>query len=255
MIEQTANAITFYFTFVESKLGKTGLTTAVYIYRKSDLSVIVNGLAGSELGRGVYYYTLASGSTGTPSDYIGIAETATTSVDCRAAFALWVVGPDWVENLDAPISETAVPGDAMTLTQSALALAQSLTGSTISIYRGDTLTINFTGLGNLASRTALYFTVKDDRNKADSAALIQIKESDGLTVIQGAPAGTASNGSLTVTNAGTGAITIVLKAAETALLAATGTLYYDVQMVTASGVNTLTTGQASVTADVTRALS
>lgn len=108
MIQSTGQGITFYFPFTESKLGKTGLSTSVYIYRRSDLSLVVNGLSGTELGRGIYYYTLAGASTGTASDYIAIAETATTSVDSRVSYALWVVGPTWVQRLDMALSSIAL---------------------------------------------------------------------------------------------------------------------------------------------------
>ena len=140
-----------------------------------------------------------------------------------------------------------------TLTQSAASVAAAVAGSSITITRGDTLTVSFTALGNISARTKLWVTFKTDRSLTDAQSTIQIVEGvTGLVYFNGA-AGTAANGSLTVTNETTGALTIVLAAASTDDLDIRSG-YYDIQMLTASGVTTLTAGDYSVAADVTRSI-
>ncbi len=140
-----------------------------------------------------------------------------------------------------------------TLTQSAASVAAAVAGSAITILRGDTLTVNLTGLGDISARTELWATFKTDTRHTDAQSLIQIVEgATGLAYLNGA-AGTAVQGSITVTDEATGALTIALAAAASDDLPIVGG-FYDIQMLTASGVTTLTSGDFSVTADVTRSI-
>jgi hypothetical protein len=140
-----------------------------------------------------------------------------------------------------------------TLTQTSAAVAAALTGSTITIRRGDTLTVSIAGLGSLAGRTKLWIAAKADRGHPDAAALFLIEETSKLSVINGTPATTSTNGTLTVTDAVAGDITIVLAGAETAKLAELTGGAYDVQILEAAGPRTLTDGTLNITLDVTRA--
>jgi hypothetical protein len=142
----------------------------------------------------------------------------------------------------------------VTLTQTAAQIAAALTGSDVVIQRGDSLSIAFTGLGNISSRTKLYFTVKNSYQDPDSAAIIQIEETAKLVYLNGAGS-TATNGGITIVNAVTGAVTVTLTAAATSALELAGRLVYDVQMITATAVTTLTSGNARVVGDVTRTTS
>ena len=63
-----------------------------------------------------------------------------------------------------------------TVTQAAASVTAAVSGSTINITRGDTLSASITGLGDISTRTSLWFTVKHDRSEADTASLIQIEE-------------------------------------------------------------------------------
>lgn len=140
-----------------------------------------------------------------------------------------------------------------TLTSTAAQIAAAVSGSDLSIHRGDTFSASITGLGDIQSRTALYWTVKESVNQADTRAAVQVEETDGLLILKGATAATAGDGDITVTNAATGAITLTLAAAATAELTP-GVYYYDVQQVTGGGVETLTAARLTVVADVTRAV-
>ena len=127
--------------------------------------------------------------------------------------------------------------------------------STIEIRRGDTLELTAAGLSDLTTRTNVWFTVKADKDDADSSAEIQIDEVTGLLYIAG-QAGTAANGSITVTDASAGNLTIALAAVETAKLPNVGRFFYDVQALYAGGtVQTETRGHADILGDVTRAVS
>jgi len=130
-------------------------------------------------------------------------------------------------------------------------LKTSVLGTIIEIFRGDTLIINITKLGDISARDNIWFTVKSDNDDADTAAQIQIDEDTGLLFIVGA-AGTAGNGSITVTDAVAGNITIRLEAVEAAKLANDFLGYFDIQTDTAGLIATLRYGNAKVLADVTR---
>ena len=144
-----------------------------------------------------------------------------------------------------------------TLTQSAAAVAAAVAGSVITIHRGDSLSASITGLGDISGRSKLWFTIKAQRSLVDAAAVVQIEESAGLVYLDGADASARSaNGSITVTDAVAGDITIALDEVETDDLDVATGLYYDIQVLTSGGaVSTLSSGSAAVTADVTRAVS
>ena len=102
MLEQTANALKFYAHFVETKVGKTGLTVTVDVYRNG--SEIVTAGSATEVGDGLYSYELASGSNNAEGEYICIFKTATSTVDQQHIPALWVVNKAGVENLTGDLA-------------------------------------------------------------------------------------------------------------------------------------------------------
>jgi hypothetical protein len=140
-----------------------------------------------------------------------------------------------------------------TLTQSAASVTAAVTGSDISVPRMSTWTIALTGLGDISSRTKLYFTVKDALGDTDATAMVQVEETDGLKYLNGAAATTSTDGSIAIVDAVAGSITITLKAAAANVLS-TGDHVYDVKMVTATGVTILTSGKLEITDVVTRAI-
>jgi hypothetical protein len=186
------------------------------------------------------------------TDYAGATKTVT--IDSAADFTLGA--DDSVKVLACAPTLAAMWGAASrTLTQSAAAVAAAVAGTTLTVQRGDTLSASFTGLGNITARTKLWITGKKDRSHPDTAAVFKIEETVGLQVIVGAAAVTPANGSIVVTNATTGALTVTLAAVESAKLDEMIGGHYDIQMLTASGVSTLTDATLVVTQDVTRATS
>lgn len=143
-----------------------------------------------------------------------------------------------------------------TLTQSAATIAAALAGSTITIQRGDTFSASITGLGDLTGYTAIDWTVKRDKEDADTAAIIRIRLAGagaGLRWLNGLDASLRSaNGSITIDNLVLGNITIALAAAETDDLVTDSAGWYDIQLVTAVGVYTKSEGICNISADVTR---
>lgn len=142
-----------------------------------------------------------------------------------------------------------------TLTQSAAAVAAVLAGSDITIQRGDTVTISFTGLGDLSIYTKIWMTCKSRISHLDTQAVFQVEKTDNLLYLNGLPAPTATDGTLTVVDETAGAITVVLKPAVSAELIP-NTNKYDIQAMTAAGVvNTLKEGALTIIGDVTRTIS
>jgi len=91
---------------------------------------------------------------------------------------------------------------------------------------------SFIYLGDLSGVTDLYFTVKPQtkvNSYLDSQATIQIQEGVGLLYINGGVAGVPANGSITITDAINGHLTINLDAVETAKLTANTNYRYDIK--------------------------
>ena len=161
--------------------------------------------------------------------------------------------------LDDPTAADVWGYATRTLTQSAAAVTAAVSGSDITVLRGDTFVAALTGLGSLSGYVSLDFTVKERKADGDLAAIVRIRKNasgvdDGLLRINGGAAGDASKGSIAIDDEGAGDITITLAADVTDDLETRGGLYYDVQMITSTSVETLTEGGAAVTADVTRAV-
>ena len=114
MLEQTANALMFYAHFVETKVGKTGLTVTVDVYRNG--TEIVTGGSATEVGDGLYSYTLSSGSNNAEGEYICIFKTATSTVDQQHIPALWVVNKAGTEYLLPAVVADVTKVNSVTLT-------------------------------------------------------------------------------------------------------------------------------------------
>lgn len=103
MIEQVSNAITFLAFYTASGEGKTGLTVTIDVYRGT--TEVVTAGSATEIGDGLYYYTLASGSVTTEALYTAVFKTTDVTVDQKHLPALWAVGTAGIENLDAAIGD------------------------------------------------------------------------------------------------------------------------------------------------------
>lgn len=143
-----------------------------------------------------------------------------------------------------------------TLSQSMIAILSSLIeGSSITITRGDSVSVSITGLGNLEDRTRLWFTVKArPSTDTDAQSKIQITEDGGLLRLNGAAADDSADGALTVDDEVDGDVTITLSAAAAAQLGPTESWRWDIQVAQPGpGVWTPRAGTFVVVVDVTKA--
>ena len=112
-IEQIANALKFLAFYTASGVGKTGLTVTVDVFKNDTL--IATAASATEIGDGLYRYTLASGSNDAEGEYIAVFKTADSTVDGQHIVSAWTVQKAGVENLNATISSRAIGGSTATL--------------------------------------------------------------------------------------------------------------------------------------------
>lgn len=180
----------------------------------------------------------------TPNKVDATATVDTTGIATSAALAV----------VDANVDAIKAKTDALDV--SSVTVVTSVNGSTITILRGDTFSGSITDIGALTDYVSIDFTVKESYSKTDDEATIRIRKnasgtSDGLMRLNGAAATSSALGSIAIDDLATGDITITLDETATDDLS-TGTYVYDIQMISASGVKTLTYGKLIVSADVTR---
>ena len=153
-------------------------------------------------------------------------------------------GVVWVESIDETPSVSTSTTD-------------STTAGAITRMRGNSWSISLT-IGTITGYTSLWFTAKWDRDDPDISSVIQIKlnspsASDGLLYVNGAAASDSTKGSITVSDASTGAIIIAVDETVTDDMPA-GAFYYDVQVLNSGAVTTPDSGTFTITADVTRSV-
>lgn len=221
----------------------TGLTdTFTVTLSKNGSAFGASAGAKSELGNGWYLYTATAGEC-----------------DTGGALALRITGAGAdQQNLvylvrDVPAEVWA--NTARTLTMTSAEVEAVLVGDLITIHRGDTLVIPFAGLGSIAGRSKLWFTMKTSLSHEDSQSIIQVEEGAGLLYINGAAAGTPANGTITVNDEDNGDFDVILDEVEAAKLTRKEGMYYDCQVLIGTAVTTLTHAYANVELDVTRATS
>ena len=183
-------------------------------------------------------------------------------------------GLDWGDSVDGSIVREILDGVppssvgaaaiwayvTRTLTQSAAQLADAVSGSTITIQRGDTLSASITNIGALTDYVSVDLTVKRKKTDADSAAVLRVRVNlsgtdDGLLRINGAAPTDATDGSITIDDLASGDITLRVEANITAELTPQNQqMYYDIQMITATDVQTMAEGLCNISADVTQAI-
>ena len=115
-MEQLSNAITFYVFYTANKVGKTGLTVTIDVWEVTQAGTateIVTGGSATQIGDGLYKYTLASGSVDSVGEYLAVFKTSDATVDQQDIPALWIVGRAGIENLDASISALGGASDTV----------------------------------------------------------------------------------------------------------------------------------------------
>lgn len=241
-----ANAIPFVLVDTNGT-EVTGLTdTFTVTVSKAGGAFSASAGSKSELGNGWYLYTATAGECDTDG-ILALKVTGAGTAQQNMIFAVGDVAADvWAES-------------TRTLTQSGTEITAVVSGDSITIHRGDTLSASLTGFGSLSGYVSLDFTVKRAVSQADTESIILIRKNasgtgDGLLYLNGTVAGTPGNGSITIDDASAGDITIALDEVETDDLQPATNMRYDVQVITATGVTTLRSGTCNVTADVRRAI-
>jgi len=174
----------------------------------------------------------------------------TTAPDATSVYKVLPVGRVIVESLSdaaGDIIGADVWGHSpRTLTQSAASVVSAVTGSTVTQYRATSWNFSLTGMGSVADRTKLYFTLKRRSIDGDAEALVQIEETAGLLYLNGSAATVAGNGTLTVDDVAAGDITVTLADGETDDLETEDALHYDVKKITATGSQLMTIGRFNI---------
>lgn len=122
---------------------------------------------------------------------------------------------------------------ALSALQNYSVLRKKIKCDQIEIKRSTDVSFELFGVGDISGRTSLYFTVKLMKDKdaaTDAQSIIQIEETAGLLYINKAEADIPANGSITVTDAVAGTMTIALDAEEADKLLPNEQYLYDIKM-------------------------
>ena len=157
------------------------------------------------------------------------------------------------------LSQTTINNIANTVVSNLLnisAIKTALRSVDLELYRGDTWIQGVSNMGDISTATEIWFSAKRDKDATDATADILISQTVGLEYIDQVPATVAGNGSITVTDAVNGDITVRLEAVETAKLdIGEGEWYWDVQWTDGTTVTTPRRGRLTMVGDVVRATS
>ncbi len=176
---------------------------------------------------------------------------AETNADVVTFLANDAAGDEWEPLTISFDTASAWTEATRTLTSPAATVPTSAaTNLLLYCYANNSATIS--GLTISAARTALYLTIKQALDDADSAATVQITEAAGMTILNGAAAGDPLWGSITP-NVGAGTVVLSILDHAAALLAV-GDYWWDLKEVIAAGAEVpLASGRCTVTPVVTRA--
>lgn len=193
----------------------------------------------------------------------GLSAAGVKAIWDQAASALTTagsIGRLLVDNLVGAASVAAAVWSyaQRTITMPAAAVLNALRGNRrIALIRGATFTFPLHGLGSIADREALWFTVKEDLDDDDDEAIVQI-DLTGLLVIEAA-AGTAAYGEITVNDEDTGSVDIVLHAeASQGLELREDDVYWDLKIRRVGGSpeerHVIAEGKGTVAGTATRSI-
>jgi hypothetical protein len=259
--------------------GNTGLTLTAALFDSANAAaagLTTTTLVETDASTGIYLWTgtvpdshrglIKFSSAGVVKAAVSVnaqevenPDIKTSTVAALSATAVWAAGTRTLTSFGTLVADTAAAVWAyatrtLTTVIAAVSPPPVVSGDVVTIIKGDTMVLPFTNLGNITGRSKLWFSVKDGVDDADSAAIVFIEETAGLQYLNGA-AGTAGQGSITVTNATTGAITVTLDEAATALLSIKRGRFYSVKDLTSGVATTRTRGTADVTWSTVKAVS
>lgn len=184
--------------------------------------------------------TLTSGSAPNVSDIWQYSNRTLTSGSYASAEEVW-----------------AYPSRTLTIPSQSV---QDISDADIAVFRGDTLDLSLSGLGNISDYESMYFTVKYFYKKdSDSESTLQVVKrlsgtNEGLLYVNGVPSSGSSLGIISIIDSANGDVNIFIDASVMAQVSIKD-YQYDYELIRIDGtVSTLTTGVMSVVGDVTRAV-
>ena len=234
----------------------TTLGTTVYLWNDG-----TQWVASTVLGTTGSNYFTASSVNGTWTAHGSATGTITAVAHGNAVLSSFQ--PDVSSSGTIAMSLAAAVGSSVNIQNNivvppSVAVASQVP-TTVGCIRGDTLRRVLPLMGSLASRSKLTFTVKktsvlNDTTNTDAQALIQIVEGTGIETLMGSSSGFSnSDASLTVSDATTGEVTLVINPIVTSQFPIDD-LAWDCQATLATGVTTPIGGVFSVSADVTQSI-
>jgi len=233
-------------------LASGAITAAVIATGAIDADAIADGAidAGSIASDAITAAKVADGAIDAATfaaGAINAAAIATGAIDADALAA----------DAGTEIGTAVWASATRTLTQASTSTADTSSTGAIRRTRGDSWSITITGLPDNTGYTSMWFTLKDKKSDADSAARIQIKKNastlnDGLLYVNGAAASDATKGSITINS--TTSITIAVDESITDDMPAPFGGYYDVQTLISGTTNTPESGAFEITEDVTKSI-
>lgn len=182
----------------------------------------------------VNVYSLA---TPTIAATVGVNQIAIPSA-ATIATAVWAAGTRTLSSFGTLAADVWAYA-ARTLTQGTASVIAAVSGTDISVYSGTTWSISLTGLGSLTGYSKLWFTLKSSDSLPDTDALLQIEITGGLVRLNGRAYSATTDGSIVITDASAGNITITVKPAATSQLAFASDLNYDIKLLTSGGTVSL----------------
>lgn len=193
MIEQIGVAIGFYAMFIETRVGKTGLTVTVDVWRvntSGSATEVVTGGSATEIGDGLYYYQLASGSVTVEGEYVAVFKTATSTVDQQHIPALWVVQKAGVEKLvnatdavglaDDAITAAKIAADAIGSSELAASAANKIADH---VRRRTQANVEASANGDALDLSSEYGFIQQAQESSRSGTTLTVKKTDGSTTL------------------------------------------------------------------------
>lgn len=236
--------VTYYQILItDGKVGLPSLPVTADVYSMSGTLEIADAVT-TEIGGGVYMWS-------TTSQNIYCVVFKTTIEETPRHF------------LGTPIKEPTTMTEQTiwsyhnrSLIQPGVNLELVPTSETITLYRDSSNTIAFSNLGDLSNRTEVWFTIKDNLNETDTLAILQIKETTGITFINKSDGSNiVFEGSLIVTDDGTATITLSPTASQNLPYFQVTPIEWDLKIAFANGnVIPLRTGMVYIKATATRSI-
>ena len=104
MLTQLGVALVFRAYYRVGGSGKTGLTDVTATVYGPSGSALVASQAATEIGGGLYQYTLSGSYTDSAGAYTALFSTTNAAVNTQQLAAEWLVGDNWLQSIDAVIS-------------------------------------------------------------------------------------------------------------------------------------------------------